>query len=340
MTAFSTVSLMRESPEIIGRFVRYYLAAGAEEVMVFHDGPAPSALNPGDDAGRMRRGVLGESLRRTAGGARGPASAVYGLGQRRCRTEWLLVVDADEYVFGDRSIPSFLGAIPDEAELVSLPTAEAVWGPGDQIDAPFGSTHFRLEWRRPWLWRLAWRPLYGRMGADMRRGLLGHVRGKQFLRADRRYSAIRNHDALRDGRVLTRPAAEVAPALSGMFLGHFDAISRVRWTQKWRQRLTGETVARGMAGGRTRQMSRIGERMRRGEQDTRALFRTFYGLSKGQYAVLNGLGFGFQKNIFPDHVATNAIPWNTLDSQGRLAWPTFVTARGAFSVWGAARFPV
>ena len=70
-------------------------------------------------------------------------SVIYGLGQRRCRTEWLLVVDADEYVFGDRSIPSFLGAIPDEAESVSLPTAEAVWGPGDPIDAPFGSTHFR-----------------------------------------------------------------------------------------------------------------------------------------------------------------------------------------------------
>ena len=305
MTAFSTVSLMRESPEIIARFVRYYLAAGAEEVMVFHDGPAPFRLEiPGMTLIECDVAFWAKACVERPVALEDRQSAVYGLGQRRCRTEWLLVVDADEYVFGDRSIPSFLGAIPDEAELVSLPTAEAVWGPGDQIDAPFGSTHFRLEWRRTWLWRLAWRPLYGRMGADMRRGLLGHVRGKQFLRADRRYSAIRNHDALRDGQVLTRPAAEVAPALSGMFLGHFDAISRVRWTQKWRQRLTGETVARGMAGGRTRQMWRIGERLRRGEQDTRALFRSFYGLSKGQYAVLNGLGFAFQKNIFPDDVAT------------------------------------
>ena len=50
MAAFSTVSLMRESPEIIGRFVHYYLAAGADEVMVFHDGPAPFRLESGDDA--------------------------------------------------------------------------------------------------------------------------------------------------------------------------------------------------------------------------------------------------------------------------------------------------
>jgi phage gp37-like protein len=306
MTAFSTVSLMRESPEIIGRFVRYYLAAGAEEVMVFHDGPAPFPLeNPGMTLVECDAAFWAKACGERPVALEDRQSAVYGLGQRRCRTEWLLVVDADEYVFGDRSIPSFLGTIPEDAESVSLPTAEAVWGPGDQIDAPFGSTHFRLEWRRPWLWRLAWRPLYGGMGADMRRGLLGHVRGKQFLRADRRYSAIRNHDVLRDGRVLTRPAAEVAPALSGMFLGHFDAISRARWTQKWRQRLTGETVARGMAGGRTRQMSRIGERLGRGEKDARALFRTFYGLSRGQYAVLNGLGFAFQKNIFPDDVATH-----------------------------------
>jgi phage gp37-like protein len=271
--------------------------------MVFHDGPAPFRLEiPGmtlvecDDAFWVE--VCGE--RPVALEER--QSVVYGIGQRRCRAEWMLVVDADEYVFGDRTIPAFLEALPDAADSVSLPTAEAVWGPGDPIDAPFGSTHFRLELRRRWLWKLVRRPLYGRVGADMRRGLLGHVRGKQFLRADRRYSVIRNHDAVRDGRVLTRPAAEVAPAASRMFLGHFDAISPARWTQKWRQRLSGETVARGMAGGRTRQMAQIGDRLRRGDEDARALFRTFHGLSRGQYAVLNGMGFAFRKNIFPDHV--------------------------------------
>lgn len=299
MAKFSTVSLIRESPEIVAHFARYYLAAGASEVVVFYDGPVPFSLEiPGLTVVACDAAFWAEACGERPVAVEERQSIVYGIGKARCRTEWMLVVDADEYVFGDRPIPAFLDAVPEAAESIALPTAEAVWGPGDALDAPFGSTHFRLAWRWKWLWRMGRSPLYGTVSANMRWGLLGHVRGKQFLRADRDYSQIRNHDALRDGAVVTRPAAAVDPTLSGMFLGHFDAISLAHWAGKWRRRITGETVVRGMANARTRQMRVIGDRMARGEPDTRRLFRESYALSAMQYAVLRFLGFAFKREIF------------------------------------------
>ena len=299
MAGFSTVSLVRESPEVVVRFARYYLGAGADEVLVYCDGAVPEALAGAGVAGLVLvacDAAFWEGDRPEALEAR--QAAVYLRGLARCRSAWLLVVDADEYVFGDRAIGAFLDAVPAGEDAVKLPTAEAVWGPGDDLAAPFGSTHFRTAWRHERLWRRLGRALYGEAAPYMRRGLIGHVGGKEFLRAGRPYSRIGNNAADRDGVTISRFAGEIDPALAGMYLGHFDAIGLARWTDKWRRRIEKETIAVGMTAVRASQMDLVRERLARGEGAVRALFGRFYGLSRGQYLVLSVLGCAFRRRIF------------------------------------------
>ena len=54
-----------------------------------------------------------------------------------------------------------------------------------------------------------------------------------------------------------------------------------------------------MSDARQAQMRMIADSLSAGEDETRALFRAFNGLSRGQYAALSALGYGFRREIFP-----------------------------------------
>lgn len=298
MASFSTVSLMRESADVIARFAAHYAALGAEGVLVYFDGTAEEAaglaapgltLIPADAVFWAAAGGRPERLEARQW-------AAYRLGLARCRSDWLGIVDADEFVFGDRAVGAFLDAVPAAVDSVSLPTAEAVWGPGDDIAAPFGSSYFRTPWRNARVWRLSRGLIYGDVAPFLRRGLLGHVLGKQFVRVGRDYGHVGNHDAERDGVVITRPAA--ALGLGGMYVGHFDAIGLERWSEKWRRRIARETVAERMAAVRLDQMAAVAAALDAGDAAALRLFRRLYGVSRMQYAVLAALGCGFRRRLF------------------------------------------
>lgn len=301
MATFSTVSMMREEPGVVRRFAEYYARLGAAEVLVYVDGPLgplEGLAVPGltliaadaafwDRQGIERPDVIGYRQ-----------WAIYAAGLARCRTDWLLVVDADEFVFGDRPVRDFLDAVPADVDSVGVPTAEAVWGPGDDIETAFGSTCFRVVWTSGRAWRGLKRLVYGDVAPFLRRGLLGHTEGKQFLRTGRRYSEIRNHDARRDGEVVTKRAAAVG--LQGMYVGHFDAIGLARWKEKWRLRISAETVVGRINEARSGQMAAIEKAIAAGDGPTRALFAKYYGVTRLQYAMLAALGYGFRRRLFDD----------------------------------------
>ncbi len=299
MASYSTVSLIKETSDVIQQFAGWYANGGADEVMIYYDGKPPEiALGP-----RVVLVECGETFWAELCGARPQAledrqSAIYAAGLARCRSEWLLVVDADEFVFGNRPIAEFLNEVPDSIDAVSLPTAEAVWGPGDQLEVPFGSTHFRMAWPQGWVWRRLHRLIFADVAQHLRRGMTGHLSGKEFIRVGRPYSWIGNHRALRDGKPITHRAGDLKPELRGMFLGHYDAIGLARWKQKWQQRIENDTIVVNMRGGRSEQMELISRSMMRGEAEVRRLFAKFYGLSRLQYGVLALLGFAFRRDIF------------------------------------------
>jgi hypothetical protein len=298
MPEFSTVSLMRETPEAMRRFVDYYERAGASEILIYHDGPAPdvqlgscAVLIECDEAFWNARGGRPEALESRQG-------AVFLIGLERCRTPWLLVVDADEFVFGDMTIAELLELVPDDVDAVRLPTAEAVWGPGDPFGVPFASTYFRTAWPPGKVSRLMCRLIFGRISGQMRSGLTGHTGGKEFIRTGRGIDEIGNHRAYRGGREVTVDARRIDRRLEAMFLGHFDGIGLEHWTRKWYMRAEKETGSVRMREARSAQMKLILRTTREGDAAMRALFARYYGLTPVQYRTLSAMGRVFRRDIF------------------------------------------
>lgn len=291
---------MREDPEIVEHFVSYYLGLGAESVLVYHDGPADQLALIDDPRVRiiLCDPAFWDGLGGRPTGLEDRQSAVYADGLARCDGGWVLICDADEFVFGDRPVEQFLDWLPESVDSARLRTAEAVWGPEDSPDRPFGSTWFRTAWTNLGFWKALRRVVYGQDARFFRQGLVGHVAGKQFLRADRGYSFIGNHYSERDGVNVSVWAHELGRGGEGMFLGHFDAIGLARWRRKWEQRITRETIANRMAGTRNAQMTAIASAHGEGDAATRRIFLRFYALSPWQIRILTALGYAFQRDIF------------------------------------------
>ena len=93
-------------------------------------------------------------------------------------------------------------------------------------------------------------------------------------------------------------------AFANAYVAHFDAIGLDRWERKWRGRIEKEVVAGGLSRSRQEQMEMVAAALKTGR--TRALFRSFYGLSRGQNLALSGLGHVFRREQFFDRAADYA----------------------------------
>jgi hypothetical protein len=301
--------MMREPPEIIGNFVDYYRRAGASQILIYYDGRMPqmrigypAELVECDDAFWAERGGRPMALEDRQ-------AAIYLAGLERCRNPWMLVVDGDEFVFGNRRIPDLLDCVPADVDALRLPTAEAVWGPGDALGEPFGATYFRTAWPTGLPARVLRRAICGRVASLMPNGLTGHMRGKEFIRTDRRIDTIGNHTASRDGEMVTVDLDRLDPELGGMYLGHFDSVGRAHWERKWRMRAEERTHSINMSRRRRAQMSLFLGSMREGDGAIRALFARYYGMTRLQYLALSALGYAFHREIFaPGNVTLSGDP--------------------------------
>ncbi len=307
MASFSVVSLMKEEASIIRRFVDYYQKLGAERIFILYDGGlddlAADGVTPAvlaaqgaellscDDAFWLREaGKVPEHLEHRQ-------RAAFAVGHARNPSDWLLVCDADEFVIDRMPVAGFLDRIPIGVDSVVIPPAEAVWGPGESIDVPFGSSWFR----RPGLQgRFDKYIVYGPMGVLFRRGLLGHALGKQFVRRGARFDLIHQHFAYRDGKRISVPAAQIHPDLAVVELAHFDAISYARWYEKFRRPLLNydRAAMRERSWRRRVQIHLFKWAMRLGKTAPRWLCRASYGLNARQLRQLERRGHIFQAHIF------------------------------------------
>lgn len=316
MASFSVVALMKEDAAIIRRFIDFYLRIGAERVFIYHDGPIGHLVADGlDPAALALRGVdligCDEAFwRRETGQV--PADiqqrlrAAFALGHARCTSDWLFICDADEFIFVRTPVAEVLAAVPSGVDAVGLGVAEAVWGPGEDIATPFGSTWFRRPGPRGRRSHLEALRLYGPLGLLFRRGILSHVGGKQFVRTRARFDEIRQHHSTRDGARVTVPLHEAVPTLPvALELAHFDAISLGRWRTKFERRKHDSAAAmRERSFQRRWQIYLFRWMSALGPAALAALFRGFYLLSPRQIARLETRGLAFQADIFGGASAT------------------------------------
>ena len=93
--------MMRESASIISRFVDYYLNQGAERILLYYDGVCPEF--PEKSSSIVLVVNIDESFksRNLAGDPKDLISTqemIFGIEHKQNTSDWLLVVDADEFV--------------------------------------------------------------------------------------------------------------------------------------------------------------------------------------------------------------------------------------------------
>ncbi|WP_339950695.1 glycosyltransferase family 2 protein [uncultured Albimonas sp.] len=300
MGLFSVVAIVLEEPEVLHKFASYYLSIGASRIYLYYDGDLPDELSFADD--RVSVVSCNRDYWRTLGFEKPVVflerqTAIYTHHAKQDDCDWMLVVDADEFVFGVDDLGAGLDAAPPEVVSLRMPVAEAVYTSGDDEDAICGSTWFRLAiHRRTRLWKAV---LYGWRGRQFQSGLIGHALGKQFVRLPVSDNLlIEAHWTNVRGEGACRWSYELGAPLEALYVGHFDAISFDRWKTKWLLRTHSHTKHATMSVVRQRQFDRVVRALDQGESEARRLFRSLYRINPWQKLLLKITGFGFPRRLF------------------------------------------
>lgn len=292
MADFEVVALVLAPERHVAIFAAHYLRQGAERIRIFFDGEPPSMTLPP----QVEIITCDEAFWLSHGRAR-PALFddrqifLYDLAYRTATSGWAMFVDIDEFVVGAASIAQVLDAVPSDRESVIFPTAEAVYGPADDLTREYGQSYLRKSYDRPWSSILP-TVVYGRDGALFTKGLLGHAMGKHAVRVG--ISDIRAdvHESKRN-EVPLQAARALDAAGQPVYLAHYDAIGLDHWTLKWERRVSSGDI--GDVGRKRRhQASLFAEAHRDGTEA--ALFARLYGLTKGQVRMLRALNLLFDNH--------------------------------------------
>lgn len=302
-TTFSVTAMMREGREVVLRFIDFYRAAGAHHIYIYYDASLDELA--GIDLADVTLTECSDAFWVNICGARpetldGCLVQTYMCSAQRHTSDWLLIVDADEYLTGG-SLPSMLARVPDAIEVIRIRNVEAVWGPGDDILRPFGCSYFRKPLSRRRSFVLS-RVLYSKMHPLFTYGLVGHFKGKQFLRRGTKFTEISSHHTVRGDRHLGHWAHEVLPDAASIVVAHFDAVSFDRWSEKWRRRYSQEVPSDKMSPSRASQQPRVKRAVEAGSKASLRLFKKFYGLNYWQCALLFVFGALERHDIFGERL--------------------------------------
>lgn len=296
MVGFAVVAMVKEPSYVLRAFVDHYRRSGAESISLYFEGTEDecSEAMEGVPMAEQDDVILCDAAYWDARADDARLSVedkqkLCYLDQiKRNQSDWLLICDADEFLRAPSSLTAFLARLPPDVPGICIRNTEAVWGPGDDRGAVFGSSYERdplpdyLQKSRLFL-----RLVYGSNGATFARGTMGHDAGKQVLRRGVLPEAMRLHNSLIDGEHLHFLTAYLPDAHEVRFV-HFDAVGFDRWLWKWKLRLSGVTDARNIMPVRLKQMAAIEAALR--EKTERELFETYYGLTRWQFAILKLFG--------------------------------------------------
>lgn len=331
MAEHAAVVMAKESDFVLLNYLDFLDRAGFSEIVLIADGGASEAVRARlrdrpPEAAPVRLREPDPAFWREALGAAVPnvvrkQRLVFREELGRLQADWTFIADADEFP----EVPEVFRALdraPAEAEAVSLPPAEAVWGPDERDAPPFATRCFRVPPRRRRLWRLLRPLIYGDLHRLFESNMLAHREGKQFLRKGARFDDISPHVARRDGRVLNRRLEGPAARLR---VRHYDAVSLDRWLEKMRAR-GAEPPSPGMRPHRRAQLEFVRGLLARMEaaptpEAARRLaeraFRRLYHLSWPQYVLLRLIGGVVRLPPVREAAARGARPPEDPSPEGR-----------------------
>lgn len=232
-TKWSTVSFVKETPEIIQRFVAYHLNAGADRMVLFFDDPKDSCINmvahlervtaiPCDDA--FWRSIGGKSGMRH--GRRQNSSTLHGY--QMIPDGWVINFDADEIFYTSSGSPAhFLQQFPEDTHAVRLTSVEQIY-----LETNPEELTFRLS-----IDKHTSREVYGDAASHLARnsGFVGHAEGKSIIRAGQKDIRLRQHWTIDAGK--NRLPETIFKGGSEAALLHMNAHSYADWRSKLEFRL-------------------------------------------------------------------------------------------------------
>jgi hypothetical protein len=247
MARVSAYSLSQEPDEVMRAYLEFMERAGVHELIMFFDGqPSPGlremiAAREGGPM-RIRTEALDEAYWRAALGDEVNMARKFthciGRAHELMTGDWLWVGDPDEFPEEPQAMFAALDRLPAEIDAVSVPPAEATWGPGEADAPPFATRVFRVTTPLGgWGWRLLKRIIYGRWHVFFDRNMLSHKSGKQFVRRGAQVDLIDVHRTRRDGWEINVDLAEAAGLDRVLHVRHYDAVSYERWIAKMRRRV-------------------------------------------------------------------------------------------------------
>lgn len=275
---WSVVAVVNETPQVIRRFVSWYLAAGATKIFLFFDNPDDPSIQMVEHLDK----VVAEPCTKDFWGKLDvdPSDRFTRRQNRACRhgynsapEGWVLNVDADELIFlREGSIADLLAVQSDETRTVLVRPAEEVVPPHDT-----GALWFR----RP-MSRYAVQAVYGDIAGLVIRnhGMVGHSLGKSFIRTGLGRFRMRQHAPMFRG---VQIVDKTLGAEDGIELLHFHNRGYDDWRRKLDYRLTN-------VGFRPRMRNALLAARDQGEPALKALFYRLYGVDKTQSTAMLDAG--------------------------------------------------
>ncbi|WP_157968994.1 glycosyltransferase family 2 protein [Tropicimonas sp. IMCC34011] len=230
---WGVVATVREPSALVLAFVAWHLSLGAEEVRIFLDDPGDPVF---DELRRIDRchvircdAEYWEGRRKRQ---RPPLQSVRQLANatwayNRTKVDWLLHIDADEFLWLGRPLTEELAALGPDHGWLKLRNWERCWGETDEAGSIF-SGRFRKPCRSVPEARM--REIYGPMLPYLQAGFAGYPVGKGLSRTGRGYRLnVHSPKAPVEGGSSIVPPFRTA---SHAAILHFDGLTPMHWAAK------------------------------------------------------------------------------------------------------------
>tara|TARA_R110002033_G_scaffold53726_9_gene101868 strand:- start:1473 stop:2408 length:936 start_codon:yes stop_codon:yes gene_type:complete len=229
MTTWGLSSTILAPARDILRFAAYHIEAGAHRLYIYLDDPDSDAFAPLKAHPKIRVTRCDMQHWQKLGGKRPEkhqvrqsrnATHAYA---RRTEVDWLIHMDADEFLVSDTPVADALAALPVTVQTARVRPMEQLAGEGHHFKAfvPNGPDRAQIVNR-----------LYPNYGPHIKGGFLSHVAGKLFARTGLDGLDVRIHNVFQ-GEVMNPAEVE----LQKVDLAHCHAKTWDDWLAAYRYRL-------------------------------------------------------------------------------------------------------
>lgn len=230
--SWAVVATVREPAALVLAFAAHYAALGAREIWLFFDDPTDGTADLAVHFPRtrvIRCDAAYWTARRRSPPAlqsvRQLANATYAY--NRSEADWMLHVDADEFLWCEAPLAEDLDRLDPEDGWLKIRNLERVWLPDT------GSAHiFEGAFRRPVIPKdthIDLAPIYGETLGYLKMGFAGYPVGKALSRTGRHFRLNVHSPRAGTGPKDALPAFKTA---RGVHLLHFDGLTPAHWAAK------------------------------------------------------------------------------------------------------------